>query len=279
MAQQTDTQPTAEDRAEADHWIAHARAAEPGGDDYQEAVMALHRRGDRATFEAARALLDADEPPARALAADVLGQLGVPERTLPEACFAALTDRLRREEHPAVLAALAHNLGGLEQPGAVGAVLPLADHPDPDVRYGAVRGLMGHDDPRAIDALIALSADPEPDVRSWATFALGSQTEVDTPALRAALMARLDDDALDAEIRGEALVGLAERGVDAIVDHVARALSAGLDPLAVEAAGLLGAPALLPALKALRAHPEMTVHFRSVTLDDAIARCDPEADV
>ena len=61
-------------------------------------------------------------------------------------------------------------------------------------------------------ALIALSADPEAAVRDWATFALGTLAEQDSPALRDALAARLDDP--DEDTRLEAIHGLALRGDD-----------------------------------------------------------------
>jgi HEAT repeat protein len=118
------------------------------------------------------------------------------------------------------------------------------------VRHGVVLGLSRHDVPRAISALIELSRDEADEVRNWATFGL-AQLEVDTEPLREALFIRLGD--LEPEIRGEALVGLAERK-DA---RVLAALRAELQTrpvslLAIEAAECLGDSALLPLLLALR---------------------------
>lgn len=268
-----------DDLREIERWIEQARAADaddPSGV-YDEAVMALHQQGDRATFDAVRPLLDAGDVHDRLLAVQVLGQLGVPERTLPALCLKALAARLETESEPTVLAALGVSLGHLDHPGVVELALPLAKHADARVRYGAVHALSRQEDPRAIAALVALSGDVEGEVRNWATFGLGSLTAVDTPALRDALEARLDDPELDGEIRGEALVGLAERGHPNLVGHVQKAL-AELDPLAVQAAALLGDPALHPQLLALRDHPRMTPRFEE-TLDEAIARCDPAAEV
>ena len=90
------------------------------------------------------------------------------------------------------------------------ALRGLRDHPDPRVRYAVVFGLSGIDDDLAVDTLIELSADVDPHVRDWATFGLGTQIDRDDPAVRDALMARLEDP--DKETRGEAIRGLATRG-------------------------------------------------------------------
>jgi hypothetical protein len=51
---------------------------------------------------------------------------------------------------------------------------------------------------------------PSAKVRGWATFCLGSELDADGPAVREALLRRVDDPEGDAA--GEALVGLARRG-------------------------------------------------------------------
>ena len=61
-----------------------------------------------------------------------------------------------------------------------------------------------------MEALIALSADADADVRDWATFALGTLAAADTPELREALAARVED--ADEDTRLEAVHGLALRG-------------------------------------------------------------------
>lgn len=54
------------------------------------AIGALHYRGSREVLGYAVALCGSAEPAERARGADVLGQLGIPARTFPEECFAAL---------------------------------------------------------------------------------------------------------------------------------------------------------------------------------------------
>lgn len=149
----------------------------------------------------------------------MLGQLGVGDRrastVFREERFQALHALLLSETAgPAdtrVLASGCIALGHLHDERAAPAVVALRGHSDPDVRYAVVRGLLGHDIDESVAALITLSADATAHVRDWATFALGQQIKRDTPAVRAALAARLTD--ADPDTRQEAFNGLAERGV------------------------------------------------------------------
>jgi HEAT repeat protein len=106
------------------------------------------------------------------------------------------------------------------------------------VRLGVVNGLPNDDAPGAIAGLIRLTSDDGRDVRDWATFGLGSLTDVDTPELRDALMARMSED--DDEIRGEALIGVARRRRPEALGVVLRELSRPFaGDWAIEAAEIL----------------------------------------
>ncbi|WP_435738617.1 HEAT repeat domain-containing protein [Cellulosimicrobium sp. PMB13] len=138
-------------------------------------------------------------------------------------------------------------------------VLALASHEDPDLRVRAMAELpfLDADDlptPEVVALAVRLTTDPVPRVRDWATFVLAQQfREVDTPELRDALAARLDDD--DRETRQEALVGLAYRRDPRALPHVRRALtrrSGDVWQLEVVAAGALGDPSLHPLVAAHR---------------------------
>jgi HEAT repeat protein len=87
-------------------------------------------------------------------------------------------------------------------------------------------------------------------VRNWATFAIGQYTDLDSPDLREALLARTKDE--DAEVRGEALIGLARRR-DARALPLVRAELDGEfhGGWAVEAAEILAEPGLGPILESL----------------------------
>ena len=186
-------------------------------------LAALTWRGDEATLAVALELLERrDDPRARAVGAYVLGQLGIPERTHPQLSADALERHAEGEEDPEVLATIASALGNLGPRYGLETLLKLRRHADPRVREGAAEALAGRDEERVFDALVELTADPEPGIRDWATFALGTLSPQDTPTLRDALAARLEDS--DDSTRIEAVHGLALRGD-------ARALDATLDLL------------------------------------------------
>ena len=215
-----------------------------------------------------RTLGRSDCPHERQTAAAVLSQNLGPECRGRDGCLAALLAILDGEADPDVLHAILCALGHLKHPGGIEPALPFVDHADPDVRFGAIHALMGQDDDRAISGLIRLSRDPVAENRDWATFALGSMTDRDTPELRAALADRLRDD--DPTTAGEALVGLARRRDPRALPVLRNLLETGeAGSLACEAAELLADPDLLPLLFALGPSPGED----SSSLRAAIAAC------
>jgi hypothetical protein len=122
--------------------------------------------------------------------------------------------------------------------------------------------------------LISLSADICPLIRDWATFGL-QLTEVDTPAIRAALYQRfLIEDSEDdetAEIYGEALIGLANLKDERIIPRLIQELmSDNVGMLAIEAAEAFADDRLYPALLKLQ------TWWQPVSdLEDALAVCAP----
>jgi len=82
-------------------------------------------------------------------------------------------------------------------------------HPDPGVRSAVTNGLHATERPDGIDTIIELMNDPDDNVRDWATFALGTQCDLDSPFVRDALRKQLNDSFEN--VRDEALSGLARR--------------------------------------------------------------------
>lgn len=181
---------------------------------------------------------------------------------------------------PAVRCAAAFGISDRPHPDALPWLLRDLRHPNADLRYALSHALGRFEEPEAIEALIQLAGDPDTDVRNWATFGLGTlQEEADSPALRDLLARNLGD--VDAEVRGEALCGLAAR-------QDPRALAHLLDSpdvhswrvFELNAAEQLADPRLLPQLRAL--HEQVSTEadidgYWLGNLEAAIAACEGRA--
>ena len=174
----------------------------------------------------------------RSLAASVLGQNLAREKWDPEKCCDQLLAMLRSEQSEDVIAAALLSLGHLRDPRAVEPILHFKNSANSDVRFTLVFALLDSANPRAIATVIELSADEDRKVRNWATFGLGtlfdiddsgSLIEIDTPEIREALMARVNE--TDDEVRGEAIAGLARRGDSRVIDLLSREID---DPSRLE---------------------------------------------
>jgi HEAT repeat protein len=190
------------------------------GDGDWKAVWALHDIGGSEVLEMALALLDSPDPRVRARVANILGQLGIPDRSHPEECFTAVAKLIRQDTDPLVLESAAIALGHLKDPRGVPELVRVAGNPDPEVRHAVAFALGGHKEPDAVSTLIHLMRDEEAHVRDWATFGLGEINSVDTPEIREALFNRLNDD--DEDTRYEAVRGLVRcrdlRAVPALIE-------------------------------------------------------------
>lgn len=194
--------------------LALGRDIDEDNDAYWEPVRCLQYRLP-AIVDQIDALLQGPDAKARATAATILGQNSVQQKWDVAGCTNRLLSAMQGESDSDVLGSILHGLGNLRDHRMIESVLRFTSHPEPDVRYAVVHCLLGQDETNAVDALVRLSSDPDHDVRNWATFGLGSQIDTDTPAIRDALLARLDED--DSEIRGEAVVGLAVRGDERVI--------------------------------------------------------------
>lgn len=250
------------------------------GDDRWDFIWLLRYRGTRDVLDRAIALTESNNSEERTIGIQILGQLGIPDRTFPDECLTTLIGLLKHEIDPLILQSIGIALGHLNDARAIEPQLKFCLHPDWEVRYGVVLSMNGHNDKQAIAALIKLSGDDHPQVRNWATFGLGSLLEVDTPEIREALYQRflLEDptDEETAEIQGEALVGLASRQDERILPKLMEQLmSENLSVLEIEAAEKLANPQLLPALLQVKTWCEPTGYFAE-TLAAAIVACTPK---
>lgn len=184
-------------------------------DDAWDAVWELRYRATDRLLHLMITSCDAEEPLIRARALDVLAQFDagrpIAQRPHRATCVDAVVRFVDDPDHDVVHAAawaLAH-LGGET---AAAALATLQQDPDPHVRLAVAYG-MANDAPGsvAITSLLALMNDASEGVRYWATMCLGSFRAEDSEAIRAALE-KAAKEKVDS-IHGEALIGLARRGV------------------------------------------------------------------
>jgi len=173
-----------------------------------DAVAALHWRGSREIFDGAAELCKSKNAAERALGADILGQLGVPERAFPDESFAAILNLLSDTSDEVLFSAILA-LQHVDSRRAASHIIPFRNHGNDNVRYAVAFALGGVGDQGAINALVGLASDRDAEVRNWATFGLGQQCDADSQQIREALADRLDDQ--DQDVRYEAICGLARR--------------------------------------------------------------------
>lgn len=237
-----------------------------------DAIGALHWRGTREVLDRAVQLCRSNCAVERRMGADILGQLGIPDRTFPESCLRPLLSMLESENDHDVLQATLVALSHLRMPEAIVPASRFRQHPDPDVRHGVVLALTGHEEEQALGVLIELTRDSEAHVRDWATFALGSQVDLNTPELREALVERLSDE--DDDTRAEAIVGLAQRGDRRVLPVLLKELASdSVGKLTVEAAAMMGDPSLYTLLVALQAWWDVDEEL----LGEAVRACSPNS--
>ena len=187
--------------------------------EYARIVSELQNRGDRATLDSMLRLSRGDLP-ARRLALNVLGRFGEPAWPFREEIVARLLEMWREnagDEASDLVAALSHHCEFLP---VREILLSLVHHPDFWVRWYLTHAFGDDKNHESTSALIQLSRDSDEVIRDWATFALGN-SEYYSPAVRAALSARLDDE--DFITRLEAIHGLVEHGEIIVLDAIINA--------------------------------------------------------
>lgn len=247
------------------------------GAEWSEAMTVFCSRGSQEEFDLAKVFAGSRDALDRRAAADLLGQLGGERQTFREDSIEILLG-LSTGDSDEVTSSALFALGHRGSKRGARRGLELVRHPCADVRLGVVNVLSGHTDPDSIAAMIQLAADGDRDVRNWAAFGLGTMCDIDTPELRDALARLLGDD--DAEVRGEAMIGLAKRQDPRALAAVERELAGDyLGDWCLEAAESLALPSLLPALYQLKER----VHAKSpgeheLSFESAIMACEQAVD-
>ena len=245
--------------------------AEPDEDVAWESVVILHLRGSWEVFEAARSLCQSDCVVEKTLGVNILGQLGVPDRTFPNECVDVLLPLLRSEVDVGVLQATCFALGHTSDKRAADELTKLATHPSDLIRYGVAFAIANLQNQIAIDTLIQLTTDTVVEVRDWATFGLGNQIESNNPEIRSALLHATTD--ANEVVRGEAFMGLARRRDERVMEPLIRELSVWHslehNDYVLDAAAELADARLLPMLLQL----QESLDSQDERLHNAIQRC------
>ncbi len=227
------------------------------GAGYRLCISELKGRSTDETVRACAIWAEAPDPAWRATAADIVASLAeaaIPIREPLRRAARPIIERLLEDADAGVVAAAVGALGHICRAPRTrdedALLLRFETHPDEDVRWRLVHCLSIGGSPSDVPALIRLTTDEASHIRDWATFALGVQLDADTPEVRAALLARLDDE--DADTRGEAMRGLAVRQDRRAVPYIRRELDAeDIDEAVIEAAGVMPDPSFLVALEEL----------------------------
>jgi HEAT repeat protein len=189
----------------------------------------------------------------------------VPPREAVDEAIRRLVDAVSENLDEGEVAALVLATGRLGDPKAMETLASLEHHPGAVVRRAVAEALpmtmlVPEESSIGVEALLRLFDDENAEVRDWAVCSLGrtlaeSDSVVpalyDTERIRAALIARVDDD--DPATRAEACAGLALRHLLDVVEPLQRALSSPtVGRVPVLAAEAIGSPELYEALVSLR---------------------------
>jgi HEAT repeat protein len=238
------------------------------------AIHSLRRRGTREVFNSAKKLCASPVAKEREVGVNVLAQIGSGKPVFLRQSVDLLIARLHdRSVH--IVSAAGVGLGHRDDPRAIPHLIALRNHPSSRVRFGVAFGLARQKTAGAIATLVELSRDKDRDVRDYATFGLAELNSLNTKAIRDALVARLGE--RDVEIRGQALIGLAQRKDPRVLKPLQKELKRRFrGGWCLEAAELACNPSIYPLLIKMRRHWKFPDgHWFTTSLDEAIVAWKP----
>lgn len=236
----------------------------------------VHYRGGEEEFQLGKTYLNSDDSLDRGVGADILGQLGWRDKTFLDLSVSLLISALQDKVDNVVYCdciALGHRC----DEKAIAHVIKFAQSPSTEIRNGVVFALLGQESAEAIDVMLLLSCDEDIDTRNWAMFGLGTQIASDSPDIRQALLKGTSDK--DSEIRGEALVGLANRNDSSIVQLIINEWETveEVSILSIEAAEIVASSRLYSTLTELEKTLDLDEDvFFQFQLQHALDACRPK---
>jgi len=154
-----------------------------------------------------------------------------------------------KDNHDEVVRAAISGLGHRPLPDALERLVALDARSNAPFQLNLASTLGYYDSPSASEVLLRLANDSDDLVRDWATFSLGTMHSADSQPIRDQLWKNLHD--VHEDVRGEALIGLANRGDPRAVAHLIAHLSVDSPVYELEAAQALADPALWDTLSGL----------------------------
>ena len=236
----------------------------------------VHYRGGEEEFQLGKTYLNSDDSLDRGVGADILGQLGWRDKTFLDLSVSLLISALQDKVDNVVYCdciALGHRC----DEKAIAHVIKFAQSPSTEIRNGVVFALLGQESAEAIDVMLLLSCDEDIDTRNWAMFGLGTQIASESPDIRQALLKGTSDK--DSEIRGEALVGLANRNDSSIVQLIINEWETveEVSILSIEAAEIVASSRLYSTLTELEKTLDLDEDvFFQFQLQHALDACRPK---
>ena len=220
----------------------------------ETAMMFLHTRGEKATYQKAVELCTSSHDEHRDLGAVLLGQLGTPEMPYAKESAPLLIDLVENDSSDEVRESAIYGIGHLQLAKGVTAVGKFVCSPNKRIRkaiafaFGRTGGF------EAVQSLVQLCKDKDEDVRNWAAFGLrmlnSEEVKYDSSEMRNVLVSLLNDS--NSEIREEAICALALLKDGHVFEHIEAGLnSEDISFQIIEAAGDLGDIRFLPRLREL----------------------------
>lgn len=179
---------------------------------YWENISELRKRVGQNVYDRSTLLARSNNDNEKVIGIDVLAQLGFDPRLNKSQTVQLYFELLENHQSPKVLYSILHAIGHNNEDlkrTQISKLVEFKNHRYSSVRYSLVHALSGVESELAIETLIELSGDKNTDIRDWATFAIGSQIEINSSEIIHALWDRINDE--DEKTRHEAIAGLSKR--------------------------------------------------------------------
>ena len=197
--------------------ILKAYHEEEDDDIYMEYIAILREREDDEVFQLTKKLVYSKVSVYREIATSILSQFGYKTKLYRGESIHLLA-KLLNDKNEDVISNAIYAFGhrkSIRYADKLASFVTLNSLP---IKEALAFTLGGYENQKSIDALVKLMQDENFDVRNWATFSLAQITKSNTQTIRDALFKNLSDTEL--EVRGEALLGLALRKDNRVVDAI-----------------------------------------------------------